>query len=304
MEPPKWQPLGDIEFERTDCPVCGGAQFEVRFQKRIRAHVMRYVVCGSCETLYANPRVTARSLRGIYASREFFEGGEDNINYYSFLAGESYLSRTAASRLSRLARFAPGRDLLEVAPAAGFFLNQAKRQGFRVQGVEFSEPMAQYASRRWEVPVQSGSIEEIDLPAGSFDIIASWGVFTILRDPVAVLQKFAKALRSGGVLALNTYYHDGLWAKIWRSNWYILVLNTSQIFSRRTLKELLTSNGFAVVSRRRDAPYASLKYLTFQMASHIPGVVETGILRHLDALDQLIVRVPAPDNYEYICVKQ
>ena len=30
------------------------------------------------------------SLRNIYDSEEFFEGREDNINYYSFLSGEEY----------------------------------------------------------------------------------------------------------------------------------------------------------------------------------------------------------------------
>ncbi len=304
MDSPQWQPLGDVNFEPTNCPVCQAKEFRPKFEKRIRERLMRYVICRSCDTLYANPRATRQSLQQIYASREFFEGGEDNINYYSFLAGEPYLSRTAASRLSRIIPFAPGRDLLEVASAAGFFLNQAKREGFRVQGVEFSEPMAKYASRRWDVPVTADSIEDVELPACSFDVIASWGVFTILRDPAAALSKFAKALRPGGVLAFNTYYHDGLWARLWGSNWYILVLNTSQIFSRKTLKGLLRSHGFELASERRDTPYASLKYLLFQMGSHVPGAVQSGVFKYLDALNKVIVRVPAPDNYEYICVKQ
>lgn len=301
---PKWEELGELEFEPSSCPVCGGEHYRERFQKRLLGRSMRYVNCLSCDTLFANPRATEDTLRRIYASQSFFEGKEDNINYYSFLAGEKYLSRTAQSRLSRIRKFAKGNNLLEVASAAGFFLNQAKRQGFRVQGVEFSRPMARYASERWDVPVLAESIEQVDLPQGEFDVIAGWGVFTILRDPLAALKKFRGALKPGGVLALNTYYHDGIWCRLWGANWYILVLNTSQIFSRATLRRVLRDSGFDIVSIRRDRPYASVKYAAFQLLSHVPGSVKNRYFERFHFLNSLVFPVFAPDNYEYICVKR
>jgi len=265
---------------------------------------MTYAACSSCGSLYANPRVSEASLRNLYASREFFEGKQDNINYYSFLEGEPYLSRTAASRLDRLEKFAPGRDLLEVASAAGFFLNEAKRRGFNPRGVEISVPMARWAAERWGVPVEAESIETIELPSSAYDVIAAWGVFTILRDPCAALKAFNRALRPGGVLALNTYYVESLWGRCWGHNWYILVLNTSQIWSARTLMRTLDAFGFTIVSRRRDRPYASLKYLLFQLAQHVPGAVRSSVFDRLGLMSRLVFRVPLPDVYEYICVKQ
>jgi SAM-dependent methyltransferase len=265
---------------------------------------MNYVLCRDCDMLYTNPRATEESLSSIYSSWEFFEGKEDNLNYYSFLAGADYLSPSTMRRLEHIQALSPGKDLLEVACATSFFLNQAKLADFNVQGIEFSRPMAECAQDRWNVPVIPGSIEHVDLEEASLDVIASWGLFTILRDPAAVLREFYQALRTGGILALNTYYHDGLWARLWGSNWYILVVNTSQLFTRATLRRILEENGFEIVRVRRDQPYASVKYLAFQLLSHLPGSVRNSVFDLLDFLNRFVVRVPAPDNYEYLCVER
>ncbi len=165
-----------------------------------------------------NPRLTVDSLRTVYDSEEFYEGREKNINYYSFLSGERYLRRTAAGRIGRFRRFAKGRKLLEVASAAGFFLAEAKDAGFDAEGIEISRPMAAYASKRWEVPVQGESIEDADLAPEAYDVIASWGVMTIIRDPRAVIEKFHSALKPGGVWAFNTYDNRSLWGRLFRGH--------------------------------------------------------------------------------------
>jgi SAM-dependent methyltransferase len=301
---PSFDSLKPLVFEPTACPVCGHDDAESRYTKRIREYTMHYVSCRHCNTLYANPRVSRASLPNLYASREFFEGKDDNINYYSFTGGEEYLSRTARARLEQIGKYAKGERLLEVASAAGFFLKEAKAAGYRAEGIEISRPMAEWASQRWQVPVRTSSIEDIELPPESYDVIASWGVFTILRDPRAVLRKFHAALAPGGTFAFNTYYNDSLWGRLWGANWYILVLNTSQIHSPDTLASLLAETGFCLVRRRREWPYASIKYALFQLASHIPGAVSASWLDRIDVLNHLIIRVPAPDVHEYICVKE
>ena len=182
---PQFHPLGTLEFEPTACPVCGAHEVGKQLRKTVQDVDMHYGVCTKCNTLYANPRLTVESLRTLYGSEEFFEGRENNLNYYSFLSGETYLRRTARGRIERFRTYAKGTRLLEVASAAGFFLAEAKAAGFQAEGIEFSGPMAAYAADRWGVPVTAGSIEEVELDPLTYDVIASWGVMTILRDPVA-----------------------------------------------------------------------------------------------------------------------
>jgi len=265
---------------------------------------MHLGVCVRCHTLYANPRLTVDSLRALYGSEEFFEGGENNLNYYSFLSGEDYLRRTARGRIERFSEYAKGTRLLEVASAAGFFLAEAKVAGFDAEGVEFSGPMARYAAERWEVPVTAGSIEETDLDADTYDVIASWGVMTIIRDPRALMAKFHRALRPGGVWAFNTYDARSLWGRAFGSKWYILVPNTSQIHYDPTLRRLLDQAGFDLVAKRRDRPHASVERLIFVLLSHIDKGVRDQFFERIHFLNRLIIPVFAPDAFEYVCVKR
>ncbi len=301
---PEFQPLGAVEFEEIACPVCGDDSTSKVLSKRMQGIDLRFVVCAQCETLYANPRMTRSSLNTVYDSEEFFEGRENNINYYSFLAGEDYLRRTARGRINRFRAYAHGPRLLEVASAAGFFLAEAKKAGFEPEGVEISNPMATYASQRWDVPVTAASIEDVELESEGFDAIASWGVMTIIRDPKAVIDKFHAALKPNGVWAFNTYDSKSIWGRLFGSNWYILVPNTSQIHSDRTLRWLLHDAGFDLVARRRDRPHASVERLLFVLLSHLNHGVRDKFFERVHFLNRLVIPVRAPDTYEYVCVKR
>jgi SAM-dependent methyltransferase len=284
--------------------VCGAREIGRRLQKNYQDFELHFGLCANCATLYQNPRLTNNSLRTLYGSEEFFEGREDNLNYYSFLSGEQYLRKTARGRIERFQEHASGSRLLEVASAAGFFLTEAKSAGFEVEGVEFSAPMAEYASNRWGVPVTAGSIEEVDLDEAAYDVVASWGVMTILRDPRAVMAKFNAALKPGGVWAFNTYDNRSLWGRLFGSHWYILVPNTSQIHNDRTLRRLIDEAGFDLVARRRDRPHASVERLLFVLLSHVRHGVRDKFFERVHFLNRLIIPVRAPDAFEYVCVKR
>lgn len=284
--------------------MCGAHEVGHRVEKEFQDVELHFGVCATCSTLYADPRMTLESLRTLYDSEEFFEGKESNLNYYSFLSGETYLRRTAKGRIDRFKALTNGPRLLEVASAAGFFLAEAKAAGFEAEGVEFSGPMARYASERWEVPVTAGSIEEVDLSAATYDVIASWGVMTIIRDPKAVMAKFHAALKPGGVWAFNTYSRQSLWGRLMGGRWYILVPNTSQIHDDDTLKRLLDEAGFDLVARRRDRPYASVERLLFVLLSHISHGVRDKFFEKVHFLNKLVIPFRAPDAFEYVCVKR
>src|SRR5690606_24055245 len=123
---PQFERLRSIEFEPASCPVCGANDGKEAFVKLYHGYHVRFCTCPHCDALYTNPRISKESLPNLYASEEFFEGKDNSINYYSFLAGERYLSMTAKTRLKQIGKYAKGKKMLEVASAAGFFLNQAK----------------------------------------------------------------------------------------------------------------------------------------------------------------------------------
>lgn len=302
---PRWQPLQQTTFVDIACPVCESRDAEYRFGKQIVGIEMKYWVCRQCRALYANPRATEECLRSVYGSKEFFAGGtpgEDNIDYYDFIGGEKYLRLTARDRISRIQKHCPRGKLLEVASAAGFFLIEARNAGFDVSGVEFSEPMAKYASERWQIPVVPQSIETHDLPQEAYDVIASWGVMTIIQDPIALFKKFHEALKPGGIWAFNTYYHDGWWVKLFGGRWSHLGVQVSQVYARQQLLGLLKEHGFKLLSRRRDMPYTDVLKVTDQLGPMLGMRWLPRLVQKLH-LHNALIKVPLPDVLEYVCQK-
>lgn len=58
-------------------------------------------------------------------------------------------------------------------------------------------------------PLQ-GRLEEVELPAGAFDLIFLRWVLSFLPNPGTVVSKLAQALAPGGVLAIQDYNHEGI----------------------------------------------------------------------------------------------
>ncbi len=303
---PDWQPLGELRFAETGCPLCGQNKGRLRFRKTIRNTTMQYFLCAECDVLYANPHADTDSLKRLYASSDFFEGGKagsDHLNYHQFVSGENYLRKTARDRLDRILRYQPGGRLLEIACAAGFFLIEARQAGFDVAGIEISKPFAEYAARRWEVPVRPESAEESNFGQDEWNVLASWGVMTILRNTRRFAEKVFQALKPGGVWALNTYYHEGLWPRLIGARWDILTVNMNQIFSRKALCRLVQETGFKLLSMRRERPYTDLEKLADKaiQLSRLRGI---GTLVQKTGIARLVIRVPLPDVMEYIWQKQ
>ena len=303
---PEWKPLRKIEYVSTVCPICKSGRFRLKYSKKIRDIHMCYYVCLECKVLYANPRAAVESLRQIYASSDFFSGGSpggDHLNYHDFIGGEKYLRMTARDRLMRIKKYCSRGKMLEVASAAGFFLAEAKAAGYEVSGVEFSEPLASFASKKWNVSVIPESIERIDFPEGVYDVIASWGVMTIIQDPLAIIRKFYRALKPGGVWAFNTYYYEGLWPRIVGSRWDILTVNFSQLYTKQLLIDLISKNGFKLLSRRRERPYTDLMKIADKLVQTLKMSWLPSFLRRC-GMGELIVKIPLPDVMEYIWEKQ
>ena len=302
---PHLDSLNKLEFIQSACPVCKSEAGRPLHEKTIAGYEMHFWLCNSCNCLYTRNPVAEARLASLYGSKDFFAAGEpggDNIDYFDFVGGEKYLRMTARERIRRIKQFKPAGTLLEVASAADFFLIEAKEAGYNAAGVEISAPMAKYASDRWGVPVRGESIERIELLPEQYDIIASWGVLTILRDPVSAIRKFHRALKPGGIWAFNTYYHDCLWHKLVGHRWSILGVQTSQIYSKRLLIDLVTRERFRLLSCRRDWPHTDLLKIADQLAANtgwrwlVNAVENAGI-------EDWIVKIPLPDVYEYIWEK-
>jgi SAM-dependent methyltransferase len=108
-----------------------------------------------------------------------------------------------------------GWRVLEVGPGAGsLHMELRRRVGGTVDAVERSPA---FASRLEALTRRDGlgpsriflsDLHDADLPANSYDLVFARWVFLFLPDPDAHVKRLARALKPGGLLALQDYHRD------------------------------------------------------------------------------------------------
>ena len=118
---------------------------------------------------------------------------EDLPDLYRLMRDDEYLleeagRRAAARRLLDVLRpHVPGGTLLDVGAGHGLMLDEARRRGFAVTGLELSAAAAAHAREALGLEVIEATLETADLPRGTFDAIVLTDVFEHVSDPVGVL---------------------------------------------------------------------------------------------------------------------
>jgi SAM-dependent methyltransferase len=92
--------------------------------------------------------------------------------------------------------------VLDIGCGSGFFLQAAMKDGATVQGVEI-DPRAVARCERFGVPVIQGSIFDVGVPAGSWDLITLWDVLEHLDNPLEALRMASRELAPGGVMVVR-----------------------------------------------------------------------------------------------------
>jgi 2-polyprenyl-3-methyl-5-hydroxy-6-metoxy-1,4-benzoquinol methylase len=102
-----------------------------------------------------------------------------------------------------LERFRDTGRLLEIGCSYGYFLETARRAGWRAEGVEISGYASEVArSKGFEI--HQAELKTLALHRGSYDVIAMWDVIEHLIDPAEVVALCRDLLRSGGALVART----------------------------------------------------------------------------------------------------
>lgn len=198
---------------RPPCPVCGAeAALESAFGD---APLSR---CPACRFVFLD--LSEADAAALYGDE-----------YFAAYAGGDYRAQEAQRRHESLVRLrwmeqwvAPPARLFEVGAAAGFFLDEARRRGFDVSGVELSESMAAHARDRLALEVGSEPIESVQLPAGAFDVVCAWHVVEHLPRPAAVIERLAEALAPGGRLFVEVPNIESALARHAGADWPALDL--------------------------------------------------------------------------------
>ena len=254
----------------STCPLCGSPPFS-SMRLSIGEPLLR---CRDCGLGWWNWSSFDPSR---FYDRDYFQSASAARGYSDYGALEPGLRRTARGRLRRLDRWnAAGRRtspprLHDLGCGTGVFLDEARRAGYRVSGVEVSAYAAEQARDR-DLEVAVGLVETVPIEPASLDVITMWDVIEHLRDPVAAIRDAARGLKPGGVAALSTGDIASWCARLTGQKWHLFNLPEHlYFFTPRSLALLLESAGLVLRQTVREVNWVPLHYVAERLTKTMIG---------------------------------
>lgn len=273
MEPDQSRDYGQIQ---TDWSGCSGPQEIGELSLTV---VATEIACWACEEMVRDEPDANGYIRcghcglafrpSLPAPRERYD--QDYFDQYSggsYTELEPYRRHEARVRLKLIPRSRlEGNRLLEIGSAAGYFLDEAGRAGWRAVGVEPSGEVARYAREELGVEVRTGFAEDVNLDQFSPDVVCAWHAIEHIPDPSGILVSIRKALANPGCLLIEVPNGASLRAQCEGDEWVPLEpdVHVAQ-WTPPAMRTLLERAGFSrvetetvpfvtyIASRMRRAP--------------------------------------------------
>ena len=270
------------------CMLCGG-------QRQLR-HFASRGAAASPESAAAAYRITHSERRLVGSIVRCADCGLVSLPLHEASpvayedAADPYYLEQGAERVAnghRLLDLIPrGGRLLEIGCASGFLLLAARERGFDAHGVEMSAWASAHARDRYGLDVRTGSLEDLNLPAASYDVVVLADVIEHLHDPRRTVRHIHRVLRPGRLLLLLTPDVGSLTARVLGRRWWGLLDDHYFYFSRQTLRRLLADEGFAIERMTALGRVFPISHWVFKLQPYGRGLhaAVAGVMRamHLD----------------------
>ncbi|MEO8688927.1 MAG: class I SAM-dependent methyltransferase [Solirubrobacteraceae bacterium] len=230
----------------TRCGICGGP---LSLALRGGADVpTAQAMAPTCHTTGAHADLYACASCGTI-QQPALPAGVELLDLYRAMQDDHYLDeeagrRTTSRRLLRhVEKAAPRGRLLEVGCGHGLLLDEARRRGWTVTGIEPARAARAHAESLG-LDVRDALLEDLD-PAtdGGYAAIVMADVIEHLEDPVGALRAAAALLADGGALCVVTPDPASPTARLAGARWWGYLPAHTFLLPRRTLKRLLREAG-------------------------------------------------------------
>ena len=253
------------------CLLCRGPQV-----RRYRLGMRWLAYCRACQLGQLTPLPDEEELATLYASSQYFSG-TDRVGYADYASDAPQFARTFRTKVQTLLRYGPVHDLMEIGCGPGYFLHQALAAGVpRAVGVDRNR-WAVNEARQSGLEVYLGSLEAVPRER-TFDAAVMLDLLEHITQPVAFLADVRARLRPEGRILITTPNIRSLLARGSGRRWVsIKVPEHVYYYSPRSIRRLLESAGFAVLSVRGAGQYVTVAFLLSRLHRLAPRL--TGVLR-------------------------
>jgi len=274
-----------------------------------KAQIHRIVKCNVCDLIYANPQTD--NLSGV---EQIHSKSTNKLDYQEQLKDytpekNQYLKKQflQINNYNKIIDFVENMEkgiFLEVGSYAGTFLNEVRKRGWNVLGIEPLEIPALYAENTLGIKVIREYFETADIQNNSIDVISSCHVIEHVSDPTSFIKKAHIVLKKGGKLILETPTYDSfVFRVLGHRERSIRCEGHLYFFTKKTLTRLVEENGFKVLKHEKVGRTLTLDRLFYNLGI-ITGkpTIFSSISKKLK-LDNLIITINARDMQRIYCEK-
>jgi 2-polyprenyl-3-methyl-5-hydroxy-6-metoxy-1,4-benzoquinol methylase len=214
--------------------------------------------CTRCTHQFVHPSVTHEDQALIYSNHYFSREGDWGCGIFQagYIEAEPQLRKEGQEILAIL----PTRSgkLLDIGCAGGVFLDEARKWGFEVTGVELNRSMAEYAKITYHVSMLTGYIEDVSKHqwSGAFDVVTLLDCLEHIPQPLEAMRKVGHWLRPGGIVFIRGPLSNSLVARFKERLRRMLRIAKrlpgypldANMFNKRSLGTLLATSGFEITA--------------------------------------------------------
>jgi 2-polyprenyl-3-methyl-5-hydroxy-6-metoxy-1,4-benzoquinol methylase len=201
------------------CPLCKSGRFlnyaEITDHAVSKENFM-LCKCSDCQLVFTNPRPSQDKIEPYYNFPEYYshEDKTRNLTQWIYQKVRTY---NISKKVNYLKTFKKNGKLLDYGCGTGEFLKKAKKQGWKIAGVEPNEKARSQANLKLKNKIKS-SIDEVKKDY-EFDIITLYHVLEHVHDLRKTIKKIITHLKTDGylIIAVPNYESSdgGIYGKAW-----------------------------------------------------------------------------------------
>jgi 2-polyprenyl-3-methyl-5-hydroxy-6-metoxy-1,4-benzoquinol methylase len=235
------------------CPICQNLQSQFFTQKK----QYHYYFCNRCQIIFLFPLPSEKEMSQYYQKSFKYEAG---------LAEEKRIGQRAKIILKNLIKLnLNGKTLLDVGSGFGYFLEEAKKNNFKILGLEPSKEL--FLMNRFIKNIKNITFEDYFKKNNKkkFDFITLIHVIEHLNNPKQIIQSAIKLLNNNGILYIETPNLNSHLFRTEKENYTFLTPpDHLWIFSKKSLETML-----------RDISLIKIvKTSTYTHPEHLMGIIK------------------------------
>jgi 2-polyprenyl-3-methyl-5-hydroxy-6-metoxy-1,4-benzoquinol methylase len=240
-----------------NCPFCGGQIYNRKFVS------FSFDVCRRCKIAQTKP--TPSNVD--YSKNDF----QAQFNFTSLDELNPIWKKSIYKQINLLRKnLRKGSKIFEIGCGQGIILNELRKNGYCVKGIEPSKEAVKRAVYSG-LDVIEGYFPNIKLADSKFDAIISSHVLEYIKNPTSFIKKISSILSPGGLLMFTQTNYLGLIPRVRKEHWYAWTPEQHYWhFSVIGLRSFLAGFGYS----RVETKYTSLVHpdgLLLRLSDVIPS---------------------------------